>query len=69
VERGKTDIGHFLFAKNEALIGVVVMRNIGNGHRRCGCAARQRKTQSGGTQRLYGGAFGCAFLRRNSLDP
>jgi hypothetical protein len=51
MERGKTDILHFLFAKNEALIGrgTVRLRDTGSGHRGCGCTTRQRKTQSGGT--------------------
>jgi hypothetical protein len=35
MERGETDVGHFLFAKNEALIGrdVVRWREIGSGYR------------------------------------
>jgi len=53
MERGETDVRHFLFAKNEALIGrgIVGLRDISGGHRGCGCATHQRKTQSGGTQR------------------
>jgi hypothetical protein len=64
MERGQTDVGHFLFAKNEALIGrgIVRLRDTGCGHRGCGCATHQRKTQSGGTQRHHGGGFGCALL-------
>jgi hypothetical protein len=71
IERGETDVGHFLFAKNEALIGrgIVRLRDTGGGHRGCGCTTHQRKTQSGGTQHLYGGGFGCAFLLRSLLDP
>jgi hypothetical protein len=71
MERGQTDVGHFLFAKNEALIwrGIVRLQDTGSGHRGCGCTARQRKTQSGGTQHLHGGGFGCAFLLRSLLDP
>jgi hypothetical protein len=51
MERGQTDVGHFLFVKNEALIGrgIVRFRNTGSGHRGCGCTTHQRKTQSGGT--------------------
>jgi hypothetical protein len=43
IKRGETDVGHFLFAKDEALIGrdVVGLREIGRGHRGCGCAPRQ----------------------------
>jgi hypothetical protein len=71
MERGETDVLHFLFAKNEALIGrgIVRLRNTGSGHRGCGCTTHQRKTQSGGTQHLHGGGFGCAFLLRSFFDP
>jgi hypothetical protein len=71
IERGETDVGHFLLAQNEALIGrdTVRLRDAGSGHRGCGCIARQRKTQSGGTQHLHGGCFGPAFLLRSLLDP
>ena len=63
IERGETDVGHFLFAKNEALIGrdVVRLREISSGYRVRGCAAPQRKSQSGCTEcRCGGGGFGCA---------
>ena len=45
IERGETDVGHFLFAKNEALIGrdVVRLREISSGYRVRGCAARPAK--------------------------
>jgi hypothetical protein len=35
MERGETDVGHFLFAKHEALIGqgIVRLRDIGSGNR------------------------------------
>jgi hypothetical protein len=71
MERGETDVGHFLFAKNEALIGrgIVGLRDSGSGDRGCGCTTHQRKTQSGGTQHLHGAGFGCAFLLRSLLDP
>jgi hypothetical protein len=71
MERGETDVGHFLFAKDEALIGrgIVRLRDTGSGHRGCGCTTHQRKTQSGGTQHLHGDGFGCAFLLRSLLDP
>jgi hypothetical protein len=70
MERGETDVDHFLFAKNEALIGrgIVGLRDTGSGHRGCGCTTHQRKAQSGGTQHLHGGGFGCAFLLRSLLD-
>jgi hypothetical protein len=68
MERGETDVGHFLFAKDEAPIGRGIVRwlDISRG---CGCATRQRKTQSGGTQRRHGGGFGCPLLLRSLLDP
>jgi Sulfatase len=71
IEGGETDVDHFLFAKNEALIGrdIVRLRDTGSGHRGCGCITHQRKTQSGGTQHLHGGGFGCAFLLRSLLNP
>jgi hypothetical protein len=71
MERGETDVGHFLFTKNETLIGrgIVGLRDISSGRRGRGCAADQRKTQSGGAQHLHGGGFGCAFLLRSLLDP
>ena len=39
MERGEADVGHFLFAKHEALIGrgIVKLRNTGSRHRGCGC--------------------------------
>jgi hypothetical protein len=50
VECSQTDVGYFLFAQNEALIGCGVQRlgNVGIYNRGCGCASHQRKTQSGG---------------------
>jgi hypothetical protein len=51
VECSQTDVGYFLFAKNEALIGCGVQRlgKVRSCNRRCGCASYQRKTKSGGT--------------------
>jgi hypothetical protein len=71
MERGETDVGHFLFAKNEAMIGRGIVRlwDISSGHRGCRCATHQRKTQSGGAQHRHGGGFGCAFLLRSLVDP
>jgi hypothetical protein len=68
IERGETDVGHFLFAQNEAMIGqaVIGLRDISARHRRSGCAAHQRKTQSGDTQHS---GFACALLGRSLLDP
>jgi hypothetical protein len=46
IKRGETDVGHFLFAQDEALIGRVSvrLRDIRSGRRRCGCITHQRKT-------------------------
>ena len=71
IERGETDVGHFLFAKNEALIGrdVVGLREIRRGDRIRGCAAPQRKSQSGCTECRCSGGFGCARVLRSLLHP
>ena len=71
MERGEADVGHFLFAKNEALIGrdVVRLREISSGYRVRGCAAAQRKSQSGSTEYRGGGDFGCARVLRSLLHP
>jgi hypothetical protein len=71
MEGGKTDVLHFLFAKNEALIGrgIVRLRDISSGHRGSRCTTEQRKTQSGRTQHRHRGGLGCAFLPRSLLDP
>jgi hypothetical protein len=71
IERGETDVVHFLFAKDQARIGrgIVRLQDTKSWHRGRGCTIRQRKTQSGGTQYLHGGGFGCAFLLRSLLDP
>src|SRR6516165_291403 len=70
MERGETDVLHFLFAKDEALIGRGVrLRDISSGHRGSRCTPEQRKTQSGRTHHRHGGDLGCAFLPRSSLDP
>jgi hypothetical protein len=71
IKRGETDVGHFLFAKNEALIGrdVVRLREISSGYRVRGCAPRQRETQSGRTECRYGGSFGCVRVLRSLLHP
>jgi hypothetical protein len=46
MERGETDVLHFLFAKNEALIGrdIVRLQDISSGHRGSRCTTEQRKT-------------------------
>ena len=71
MKRGETDVLHFLFAKDEALIrlGVVRLRDISSGHRGSRCNAEQRKTQSGRTEPRHGSGLGCAFLPRSLLDP
>jgi hypothetical protein len=69
MERGEADVGHFLFAKNEALIGrdVVRLREIRRGYRVRRCAPPQRKSQSGCTEYRGGGDFGCARVLRSLL--
>ena len=71
IERGEVEVGHFLFAENEAMVGqaVVGLRDIGAWRRRCGGATGQRETQSGGTQHADGSGFAFAFWRRSLLDP
>ena len=46
IERGEADVGHFLFAEYEAVIGqaIVGLRGIDDGHRRRGGATDQRET-------------------------
>ena len=68
VERGEADVGHFLFAENEAMIGQAIVGcwDVAGRRRRCGCATHQRKTQSGGTQHS---SFARTLLRRSLLDP
>jgi hypothetical protein len=71
MERGESDVLHFLFAKNEALIGrgIVRLRDIGSWHRGSRCTTEQRKTESDRTQSRHGGGLGRAFLPRSLLDP
>jgi hypothetical protein len=71
VECRKTNVGHFLFAKNEALIGCGVqrLRNVGGWKSGCGCASRQRKTQSSGAQCRHTSSFGQTLPLRNLLHP
>src|SRR5262249_3262968 len=71
MKSGEGDVGHFLFAKNEAVIGrgIVRLRNTGSGHRGCGCTTHKGKTYSGGTQCHHGAGLVCTLLRRSSLDP
>jgi uncharacterized protein involved in copper resistance len=67
MERGEADVGHFLFAKNEALIGrdVVRFREISSGYGVGGRAPAHRKSQSGGTECRCDGDFGCARVLRS----
>lgn len=67
MERGETDVGHFLFAKNEALIGRDLrLREISGGYRVRRCAPPERKSQSGCR---CGGDFGCPRVLRSLLHP
>jgi hypothetical protein len=71
MERGETDVGHLLFAKNETLIGhgIAGLRDVGRWRRGRGCAPDQRKAQSGGTQHLDGTRFAFTSLPRSLFDP
>jgi hypothetical protein len=71
VEGGEAHVEHFLLAKNEALIGRSRVRFRYTRSWRCGRgrSTHQRKTQSGGTQRLHGGGIRRALLPRSLLDP
>jgi hypothetical protein len=71
VECSKTDVGYFLFAKNEALIGCGVqrLRNVRSRKSGRGCASRQRKTQSGGAQSRHSSGFGQTLPPRSLLHP
>ena len=69
MKSGEGDVDHFLFAKNEAVIGraVVGLRQIKSWRRGCGRTTHQGKTHSGGTQCHHGAGFACALLLRSSL--
>ena len=71
IKRGETDVGHFLFAKDEALIGqdVARLRNISRGYRVCGCTPGQRETQSGRTESRHGRGLDWARVLRSLLHP
>jgi hypothetical protein len=71
MERRKAHIGNFFFAEHEALVGEVIerLRDICCRQRGCGCAPRQRKAQSSGTQSRHGGGFGDALPRRSFFHP
>jgi hypothetical protein len=60
VECRKTHVSHFLFAKNEALIGCGVqrLRNVRGRKGGCGCASHQRKPQSSSAQCRHTSGFG-----------
>ena len=70
VERGETDVGDFFFAKRERLSRRIVrgLLHVRGRHSRCGCAAYQRESQSGGTQCGHGG-FGYTLRLRSLLHP
>jgi len=70
VECRKTDVGHFLFAKNEALIGRVQrLRNVRGRKGGCGCASHQRKPQSSSAQCRHTGGFGQTLPLRSLFHP
>jgi hypothetical protein len=47
----------------------VILREISSGYRVRGCAAAQRKSQSGCTECRCGNGFGCARVLRSLLHP
>jgi hypothetical protein len=71
VECRKTHVGHFLFAKNEALIGCGVqrLRNVRGRKGGCGCASHQRKSQSSSAQCRHTSGFGQTLPLRSLLHP
>jgi hypothetical protein len=52
VECGKTDVSHFLFAENEALVGAGTRKLPDVGVRKSGCrrASHERKTEASGAK-------------------
>jgi hypothetical protein len=70
MERGETDIGDFFFAERERLSRRIVrsLLHVRGRHSRCGCAAYQRESQPGGTQR-GNGSFGHTLRLRSLLHP
>ena len=71
VECRKTHVGHFLFAKNETLIGCGVqrLRNVRGRKGGCGCASHQRKSQSSSAQCRHTSGFGHTLPLRSLLHP
>jgi hypothetical protein len=71
VECRKTDVGHFFFAENEALVGrgIESQRIVSGRKSGCGCASHQRKAQPSGTQCGHGDDFGPTFPLRSLLHP
>jgi hypothetical protein len=67
MECREADVGHFLFAKNKALVGkvIVALRDVGSGQCRRRRTSHERETQSGGTQH---GGFARALLHQSLLD-
>jgi len=71
VEGREAHIGDFLFAENVTLVGdrVERLRDICCRQRGCGCAPRQRKAQSSGTQSRHCGGFGDSLPPRSLFHP
>ena len=70
MEGGEADVGELFFAERDHLAGREVrpLLNIAGRCDRCRCASRQRKSQSGSSQRRYGG-FDDSLLFRSLLHP
>jgi hypothetical protein len=71
VECRQTDVSHFLFAQNEALVGAGVQRLRNVAERKSGCrrASHERKTQSSGAKCRQSSGFGQALPLRRLLHP
>jgi hypothetical protein len=70
MEGGEADVGNFFVTKRDHLARRKVrpLLNIARWYDRSRCASRQRKSQSGSSQRRYGG-FDYSLLFRGLLHP
>src|SRR5271163_4132493 len=71
VECRQTDVGHFLFAEHEAVIGrgVQSLRNIGGRKSGRRCASHERKAEPGGAECGQGSDLGPTLFLRSLLHP
>ena len=68
-EGGEADVGKFLFTERDYHAGCEIrpLLDIAGRYGRCRCASRQRKSQSGSSERRYGGS-GYSLLFRSLLQ-